>query len=239
MRINKYVAQSTGLSRRNADDYIKAGKVTINGQTAALGDEVQPGDTVKLESKVIKLDSETMTIMLNKPVGYVCSREGQGSKTIYDLLPEKYHHLKPAGRLDKDSSGLLLLTNDGELAHQLTHPFFKKVKVYEVELDKPLKPDDKAKIEQGIMLEDGVSRLTIEYIGQDLAVRGQKNHGQTNPYTLIANPYRVAMTEGRNRQIRRTFAELGYKVVILHRNKFGNYTLGGLQPGKFIEDKSR
>jgi 23S rRNA pseudouridine2605 synthase len=122
MRLNKFIAQSTGLSRRAADAAIAQGRVSVNGREAALGKEVGESDTVVLDNSAITPAVNTVTIMLNKPVGYVCSRNGQGSKTVYDLLPPEYQQLKPVGRLDKDSSGLLLMTNDGDLAYELTHP---------------------------------------------------------------------------------------------------------------------
>jgi 23S rRNA pseudouridine2605 synthase len=147
----------------------------------------------------------------------VVSRDGQGSKTIYDLLPPDFHHLKPVGRLDKDSSGLLLLTNNGQLAQELTHPKYRKMKIYEVELDKPLTSADWQKItEVGVRLEDGVSRFELH--------RLEKNDGLK---------WVVTIYEGRNRQIRRSFAVLGYTVKRLHRSHFGDYFLGDLQPSDF------
>jgi 23S rRNA pseudouridine2605 synthase len=210
MRINKFIALATGLSRRAADAAVTEGRVKINERLARTGDQVEPTDVVVLDNRPITPDVKRVTIALNKPEGYICSREGQGSKTIYDLLPKELRHLKPVGRLDKNSSGLLLLTNDGELAHQLTHPSFQKEKVYEVELDKPLSSDDQRHIEAGIELEDGVSKLQLRGSGKK---------------------WQVTMAEGRNRQIRRTFAALEYGVVKLHRTKFGNYILSNLALG--------
>jgi 23S rRNA pseudouridine2605 synthase len=214
MRINQYLAGATGLSRRAADSAIQAGRVTINGQPAHLGDNVSANDVVKFNNRPVAIADKT-TIMLNKPAGYVVSRAGQGSQTIYDLLPAPYHRLKPVGRLDKDSSGLLLLTNDGELAHRLTHPKFIKTKVYEVMLDRPLTASHQQKIEQGIQLEDGLSKLSLRQL-DDKGLNWQ-----------------VTMREGRNRQIRRTFAAPGYKVKKLHRTIFGSYALGSLKAGEF------
>jgi 23S rRNA pseudouridine2605 synthase len=157
MRINKFVAQSTGISRRAVDDAIRQGRVQLNASSAALGDEVLASDKVTLDGHAI-IPAAKLTILLNKPRGYVTSRNGQGTKTIYDLLPSDYHTLKPVGRLDKDSSGLILLTNDGDLANQLTHPKYSKTKIYEVELDKPLEPLHQQIItDHGIELEDGKS----------------------------------------------------------------------------------
>jgi 23S rRNA pseudouridine2605 synthase len=219
MRINKFVALATGKSRRETDRLIADGLVQINNQMAELGQDTAPGDLVTLEGHLLTLPSETTTIMLNKPKGYVTSRDGQGSQTIYDLLPAEYHQLKPIGRLDKDSSGLLLLTNNGKLAHELTHPSFQKTKTYEVALDKNLQPLHRQMIsDKGLMLADGLSKLELERIeeGND-------------------KKWRVRMSEGRNRQIRRTFASLGYGINSLHRTHFGNYALNDLLSGKFAE----
>lgn len=214
MRINKFVAQASGLSRRAADVAINQSRVEINGHAARLGDNVTAKDVITLNGKRLNTP-ELTTIILNKPVGYVVSRHGQGSRTIYDLLPSELHHLKPVGRLDKDSSGLLIMTNDGDLANELTHPRFLKNKVYQVELDKPLQPLHHQMIhDRGIMLDDGISRLRL-----------QKQHSAQN--------WQVIMSEGRNRQIRRTFAALGYRVTELHRTNFGFHELGSLGSGRY------
>ena len=214
MRINKFVAQATGLSRRAADHAINEGRVSLNTRAAQLGDNVEEGDSVILDSQRLNLAAKT-TIIFNKPAGYVCSRQGQGSRTIYDLLPAELHALKPVGRLDKDSSGLLVLTNDGQLAHELTHPRFAKTKVYEATLDKPLEPLHHQMInDHGIQLEDGLSKLTLA----KLNVNGLE--------------WQVTMSEGRNRQIRRTFEALGYAVTKLHRTHFGPYSLNGVNKGE-------
>ena len=210
MRINKFVAQATGLSRRAVDAAIGKGRITVNGVPAEAGQQIDTSDVVTLDKRPITPPVKTYTLILNKPVGYVVSRDGQGSPTVYDLLPSEYHTLKPVGRLDKDSSGLLLLTNNGELAHQLTHPSFEKEKVYQVELNKPLTSVDREAIEAGVELEDGVSHLGL----------GGKGAAWT-----------VTISQGRNRQIRRTFAARGYIVIKLHRTQFGPYTLGKLAPG--------
>jgi 23S rRNA pseudouridine2605 synthase len=215
MRINKYVAQSTGLSRRAADQAVTEGRVAINGRAASLGDTVATSDKVTLDSLVITPSVKTTTIILNKPRGYVVSRNGQGSETVYSLLPSSYQRLKPVGRLDKDSSGLLLMTDDGELANQLTHPRYAKTKIYEIQLNSSLPPLQQQMIsDHGIMLEDGRSQFALQKI-DDKGIR-----------------WRVTMTEGRNRQIRRTFNALGLDVVELHRTHFGNYSLGDLKSGE-------
>jgi len=219
MRLNKYIAAGSDLSRRKADEAIAAGRVTVNGQTAGQGMDVSDTDTVALDGRAIMPTISTTTIMLNKPQGYVVSRDGQGSQTIYELLPPDYQRLNPVGRLDKDSSGLLLLTNDGQLANELTHPSRQKRKIYEITLDKPLQPLHRQMInDYGVQLEDGPSKLLLE------------RQTEGNDHAWI-----VTMHEGRNRQIRRTFAALGYTVQTLHRTQFGPYSLGTLREGKTEE----
>lgn len=216
MRINKFIAMSTGLSRRAADRAIADGLVHINGQVPSIGHEVTPSDQVTFKGQAVR-PLQVQTILLNKPAGYVTSRDGQGSVSVYDLLPPALHHLKPVGRLDKHTSGVLLLTNDGDLAQTLTHPSRQKVKVYEVTLDKPLAPLHHQMIHDfGVQLEDGRSQLGLERL-----IEGNDKQ------------WRVIMHEGRNRQIRRTFESLGYRVVKLHRTQFGPYSLQGTASGKY------
>lgn len=204
------------MSRRAADTVIAEGRVAINRLPAQQGQTVSTADTVTLDGTVITPPQTSTTIFLNKPEGVVVSRDGQGSRTIYDILPAQYQQLKPVGRLDKNSSGLLLLTNDGNLAQQLTHPAFQKTKRYEIAIDAPLQPLHRQMItEFGIQLEDGASRLGLE----------RMHDGDDTQWI-------VTMHEGRNRQIRRTFKALGYTVTRLHRIQFGPYTLpSDLAPG--------
>lgn len=269
VRLNKYLAEQLGISRREADDLIAAGRILVNGQVAKLGQRVSvnfPTENNENPSKNPKNSRRSITsidkfdevcyngdigalanvrrahafrvqkdghiiispevrrvyLAMNKPAGYVCSRRRQGeSPTIYELLPKKYQELKTVGRLDKDSSGLILLTNDGDFAFQMTHPKFTKTKVYEVELDKALEPLHQQLIADfGIEIGDGVSRLGLERLDDS------------------RKSWRVTMAEGRNRQIRRTFGALGYTVTALHRTDFGRYRLDGLQSGGFAEIKN-
>lgn len=215
IRLNKFLAERIGVSRREADELIEAGKIKINDEIAALGARLDKNDKVWYNGSIIPFETDYLYIAMNKPVGYVCSRRAQGaSPTIYELLPTKYQKLKTVGRLDKDSSGLILLTNDGDFAFKHTHPKFRKEKIYEVELDKPLEPLHQQMIsDYGVMLDDGPSKFTV---------------------VKDNNRYIVKLSEGRNRQIRRTFAALGYKVTRLHRTDFGKYKLSGLKPGKYV-----
>lgn len=219
-RLNKYLALTLGISRREADNLIEKGSVVHNGVRAILGAHYEPGDQIQVGGKPLSgAPTKLVYLALNKPVGYVCSRRAQGdSPTIYALLPASYHHLKPVGRLDRNSSGLILLTNDGDFTYQMTHPKFYKTKVYYVKLDHDLEPLHQQMIADiGIQLEDGPSQLSLMRLEDD---RSQ---------------WEVTMSEGRNRQIRRTFTALGYTVTRLHRMKFGNYSLGDIPSGKYVE----
>lgn len=212
MRLNQYLAAHTELSRRKADDAIAEGRVEINGTAARLGDTVIESDRVTLDSHAITPVNKTLIIM-HKPIGFVVSKNGQGSKTVYDLLPPKYQHLKPVGRLDKDSSGLLLLTNDGELANKLAHPSFAKDKRYTIQLDKRLHTAD-------------LEKITKE--GVDI---GDARPSRFNVIKVSDMVLHAHLQEGRNRQIRRTFEKLGYKVTKLHRTHFGQFSLGHIKSG--------
>ena len=210
--LQKILAQRSELSRRKAGDAIKAGRVILNGKTAQLGDRFATGDELLLDNKALAARAMT-TIMLNKPVGYECSRKPHGANpSVYELLPPEFQQLNNVGRLDVESSGLLLFTNDGNLTQALTHPSHQKQKVYRVTLDKPLTPEHVKTITTGgVSLDDGPSVMKLK--GSD------KN-------------WQVVLTEGRNRQIRRTFARLDYEVRSLHRTQTGEYHLGDLPPGK-------
>lgn len=218
IRLNKFLAEKVGLSRREADNLIVDGKVLVNQRPAVLGARISETDEIICDGKIISTKKpEYIYLMLNKPVGYVSSRKAQGEvPTLYELLPEKYQKLKTVGRLDKNSSGLILLTNDGDFAFKHTHPKFYKLKTYLVELDQTLAPLHQQEISDfGIHLEDGLSKLFLTKLDE----------GRLK--------WQVEMGEGRNRQIRRTFAALGYKVVKLHRIEFGHYQLGDLKTGEF------
>ncbi len=215
MRINKWLAQNTDLSRRKADDAVINGNVHINNELAELGSNVSDSNIVKLNGlTIIPIVSKPELWMLNKPAGYICSRDGQGAKSIYELLPAVLKELNPVGRLDKDSSGLLLLTNDGTLQQKLSHPSFGHKKIYEVTLNKSFSDSEIDLIfNPGVDIGDErLSQFMIEATGK--------------------NTYKVILEEGRNRQIRRTFEALNYRVKRLHRVSFGEFDLDELSPGK-------
>jgi 23S rRNA pseudouridine2605 synthase len=218
-RLNKYLALRLGISRREADDMIYQGSVSVNSRVAELGSRVTASDIITIAGKAISHEINYKYFLLNKPEGYVCSRRAQGDNaTIYDALPAGMTAYKPVGRLDKNSSGILLLSNDGDYAFKMTHPSFQKTKIYLVDLNKALEPLHHQMIaDYGIDLEDGKSKFSLEKMDHN------------------SKSWRVTMTEGRNRQIRRTFRALGYEVTKLHRTNFGPYAIGDLKPGDFVE----
>ena len=216
-RLNKFLAFHLGISRRKADDLIVQGVVAIDGVTAPLGARVGVEQLVTVGGTVVVRKQSYTYIALHKPIGYVCSRCRQGdTPTIYELLPREYHHLKPVGRLDADSSGLILITDDGDFAQAMTHPKYYKLKRYEITLDQDLAPLHQQMVSDfGVQLEDGPSKLTLERV-----------------HDASRREWLITMSEGRNRQIRRTFASLGYTVTRLHRFEFGAFRLDNLAPGQ-------
>ena len=219
IRLNKFLAERMGWSRREADELIRAGKVKIGEKKAKIGERIDKNNEVWYNGKIIPFKVQFLYLAMNKPAGYVCSRSSQGgAPTVYKLLPEKYKNLKTVGRLDMESCGLILLTNDGDFAYKMTHPGFAKQKVYIVELADTLPPIHQQMITDfGINLKDGKSKMMLEKMDDE------------------RRKWRVMISEGRNRQIRRTFGALGHTVVFLQRIQFGHYGLGGLMEGEFEE----
>jgi 23S rRNA pseudouridine2605 synthase len=218
IRLNKHLALHMGFSRREADEYIERGYVKVNDIVVNLGARIAETDKIVVRGEPLVATTTFQYIAFNKPAGYVCSRRSQGDlPTIYELLPPAYHHLKTVGRLDFNSSGLIILTNDGDFTYRQTHPKFAKTKIYKVRLDHELEPLHQQMIsDYGVQLEDGPSKMTLERLSDEDRLDWQ-----------------VTMSEGRNRQIRRTFNSLGYEVKKLHRTNFGNYSIGDIKPGKF------
>lgn len=222
-RLNKHLAVQLSISRREADELIEAGHVRINHEPAVLGARFETDDLITVKGKPLGETVAYDYLALHKPEGYVSSRRQQGEwPTLYDLIPKEYHHLKPVGRLDKDSSGLIILSNDGDFHYHMTHPKFYKTKLYEVQLDDPLQPlHQQIIVDHGIQLDDGPSQLLLE----------KMNDERTD--------WIVTMHEGRNRQIRRTFSALGYTVTRLHRTHFGPYHMPELAAGEFQRIEKR
>ena len=221
MRLNRYLALCGLGSRRACEDIILGGGVRINGRAVReLATMVQPGDTVVARGRVVRPAAERY-LVLNKPPGVLSSRASQGGKpTVYDILPRDAANLPHVGRLDADSEGLLLFSNDGELSQTLTHPSRHVEKEYEVILGGPFDPKHIPKLLKGVYLEEGRARAAHVH------VEG-------------ANKLRVVLTQGINRQIRRMFAALGYKVKRLTRTRLGPLKLGRLPRGAWRELSAR
>jgi 23S rRNA pseudouridine2605 synthase len=213
VRLNRFLAAAGFGSRRHCDELIAAGRVTINGKVCTnFGTQPRAVDHVKVDGKLVHT-VPTLTVMLNKPSGFVSTRKDLHARdTIFDLLPKKFSTLFNIGRLDAQTEGLLILTNDGSLAQQLSHPRFKIEKEYEVMLDRAWDPALTPKLLRGIVL-DG-KRAKIERLRSLSPVR-----------------LRVILRQGINRQIRRMFEAVGYRVKHLLRVRVGNLRLGDLPRG--------
>ncbi|EEX19694.1 pseudouridylate synthase [Prevotella veroralis F0319] len=225
IRLNKYLANAGVCSRREADEFILSGAVTVNGEVVKeLGSKVLRTDVVLFQDKPVSLEKKVY-VLLNKPKDYVTtSDDPQQRKTVMDLVkgacPERIY---PVGRLDRNTTGVLLLTNDGDLASKLTHPKFLKKKVYHVFLDKPVTANDLQKISDGIELEDGeIKADAIEYASPD-------------DLTQVG----IEIHSGKNRIVRRIFESLGYRVVKLDRVQFAGLTKKNVRRGdwRFLTEK--
>jgi 23S rRNA pseudouridine2605 synthase len=225
IRLNRFIANAGICSRREADKYIKAGVVTINGKIVTeLGTKVSFSDTVKFNDKAIKAE-KPVYVLLNKPKDVVTTVDDpHADKTVMDLVKDACRErIYPVGRLDKNTTGVLLLTNDGDLASKLTHPKYVRSKIYHVFLDKNLKTPDFDKILKGVTLEDG------EIFADSLSFVDKEDHKQIG----------IEIHSGKNRIVRRIFENLGYKVKKLDRVYFAGLTKKGLPRGKwrFLNDK--
>jgi 23S rRNA pseudouridine2605 synthase len=213
MRLNRFLAAAGVESRRHCEELIVAGRVTINGKVCT-NFSAQPGphDHVKVDGKLVRA-APALTIMLHKPAGFVSTRKDQHARdTVFDLLPQKFSRLFNIGRLDAQTEGLLLLTNDGELAQRLTHPRYKIDKEYEMTLDRPWDPALAPKLLRGIFL-DG-QRAKIARL-----------------YSVSPTRLRVVLQQGINRQILRMFEAVGYHVKHLLRVRIGSLRLADLPRG--------
>ncbi len=219
MRINKFIAESGVASRRAADKLIQDGCVKINGKIAKIGDEVNVGrDHVSVNGLPINVVKTYEYYIMNKPKGYICSaKDEKGRKTVLDLMPPTSSRVFPVGRLDYDSEGLLILTNDGELTFKLTHPRNEIPKTYLVKTEKPVSIEDLNKLRSGVYI-DGVKTKKCNIHLIETKKEGSKLH--------------VTITEGRNRQIRKMFEAIGNCVAFLKRVRIGDLALTGLNRGE-------
>jgi pseudouridine synthase len=213
LRINKVVAERCEVSRRTADRMIQDGRVTIKGKKVLLGSIIDEQDEIFVDgSSTVHDKHQRVVIALHKPVGYITTTDQTKTDTVMDLVNWPDGRLFPVGRLDVDSSGLLLLTNDGKLANELMHPRFEHEKEYEVDVDSELREKDLLELRHGIMID---SRKTKP--AQVLKVSDHR--------------FRIMIQEGRNRQIRRMCEALHYRVVHLKRVRIADLELGSLKPG--------
>ncbi len=219
MRINKFLAEKGIASRRHADEMISAGRIKINGQIATLGANVEEGDEVMVDDVLVSMEETKLEYyIMNKPKGVVCTvSDDRGRKTVMDLLPEGVGRIFPVGRLDYATEGLLILTNDGDMAFRLTHPTTEIPKTYMAKIEGTLTEKDLNPIRSGVEL-DGV-----------LTKKCKAHIVETNKaYTKV----HVTITEGRNRQVRRMFEAIGRNVELLKRVSIGQLKLKGLDRGE-------
>ena len=215
MRLNRFLATAGLGSRRSVEELIRAGRVKINGRvTTELATKVGPEDSVKVGSRVLKSEP-ALTALLYKPRGVVSTAQDErGRETIFDLLPKNWPRVFHVGRLDRDSEGLMLVTNDGELALALTHPRFKIEKEYEVRLDRPFDPAHREKLLRGFSIPGG---------------RGKVERVEIASSQLL----RLVLLQGIKRQIRLMLYELGYEVENLCRIRIGNLRIGRMRPSEW------
>ena len=220
MRINKFIAANSEYSRRKADELIEDGFVSVNGEKISnLGIDIDPeNDLVSIKNKALIVDKEKVYIALNKPKNFISTRNDEFNReTVMDLIPKDLN-LKPVGRLDKDSEGLLLMSNDGEFINKMTHPSNICEKEYLVKISGSLTKEDLEELENGINLEGKMTapaKIMIEDIKND------------------KTRLRITIHEGRNRQIRKMFAQLNYPVKYLQRIRIGTIRIGSLKQGTF------
>jgi len=215
VRLNAYLARAGVASRRGADELIKSGRVRVNGEPGQLNTFVEPADRVEVDGKRVTAQRPAY-VLLNKPAGTVTTaRDPQGRPTVVELveLPER---VVPVGRLDADTTGALLLTNDGPLAHRLAHPRYGVEKVYEADVEG--EPDERAleRLREGVDLDDGRT-------------------APAHPRLLTPSRIELTLHEGRNRQVKRMCEAVGYPVKRLHRSRYAGLSLEGLEPGQWRE----
>ncbi len=218
MRINKFLAEQGISSRRGSDQIIAEGRVTINGKPAKAGDDVAADDVVMVDGKILSHKVKYEYYLLNKPKGYVCTvSDDKGRKTVMDLLPAGAGRVFPVGRLDYDAEGMLILTNDGDLAYRLTAPKNEIPKTYLVRIEGTITDQQLNRLRTGVEIERGVVTKKCKITVTETS----------KTYTKL----RVVLTEGKNREIRKMFEVVGKNVDFLKRLKIGELTLTGLDRG--------
>jgi len=221
VRLHVYLSRAGVCSRRRAERLIREGKVSVDGAVVTRqGLKISPGKSiVEVEGKAVQEDGRCVYILLNKPRGVLSTaRDDRNRKTVLDLLPSGVGRVVPVGRLDKESEGLILLTNDGELVHRLTHPRYDVAKTYRVQIRGRLGEEREESFRRGLSIEEGMTReAEIEFV---------RSSGGLSEYEVV-------LREGRKRQIRRMMEELGFRVAKLRRIREGSLSLGSLGPGEW------
>lgn len=219
MRINKFLASAGLGSRRKCEEFVVAGRIKINGKVETnLAFDVSEKDKVLFDEQEVTLPTEFTYLAMHKPKGYLTTvSDDRGRKVIVELLPEEYKHLKPVGRLDYNSEGLLLFTDDGNIAQKLTHPSREVIKEYMVKVEGEVLQSDINQMEKGVTLIDGTKYLPCKV--QLLEIKDRRTK------------LKIQIKEGKNREIRKIFAHFGYNVIFLKRVSIGKIKLGGLTRG--------
>lgn len=219
MRINKYLASANVASRRKAEEFVLNGRVTVNGKMInSLSTDVAESDIVCVDGVKILINQEKIYVMLNKPKGYITTTsDDRGRKTVIDLLPDNLKALKPVGRLDYDSEGLLLLTNDGEIANRLMHPASQIGKTYIVKIEGEITEGQLAVLRAGVVVE---GKRLARCKAKVLDVKDRKTRLE------------ITIFEGKNREIRKMFEAIGFLVIFLKRTHIGELKLSGLNRGE-------
>lgn len=220
LRLQAYLARAGVASRRASEDLIREGRVTVNGTKAEIGSKVTVGrDRVAVDGRQVELQ-DAEWVAMHKPSGYVTTRDDpQGRRTVYDLLPSELHHLFHVGRLDRQSTGLILLTNEGETANRLLHPRYGTTKEYLADVEGIPSARELNRLVEGVELEDGVAQASeVELVGQTGAEGAS---------------VRIVLQEGRNREVRRMLEAIGHPVRSLYRRRFGPISVGRLRRGEW------
>lgn len=219
MRLQKYLAHAGVASRRAAEELIVRGKVRVNGKIVReLGTSVEAGDRVDVSGTIVKLNETATTLVLHKPAGVMTTmHDPEGRRTVADLIPKGTPRVVPVGRLDYDTSGVLLLSNDGELTNKLTHPRFGVDKTYRAVVEGRLLPDEVKRLQNGVWIEEFKAQ------GAEIRVVAVRRESAVVDLTIH---------EGKNRQVRRMFEAVGHPVIALARLRFGPIRLGDLPPGQ-------
>lgn len=220
MRLQRYLAEAGVASRRASEELIRQGRVTVNGETAQIGCTVTGEEEIALDGRAVKKQAQTVVILFYKPRGVVCTAEDpQGRSTVQDYFKEVPVRLFNVGRLDLNSEGLLLMTNDGDLAYRLTHPKYEVEKSYYTVCNGTVTEEEAERLRRGVPLEDGMTAPAgVDFIRP--TVRGDTS--------MV-----ITIHEGRNRQVRRMVEAIGHKTLRLKRERFGGLSLGQLKSGEW------